>query len=67
MSGRRILRCPEVEIKTGLSKPTIYRKMRDPAENWPRPVNLGPNSRGWFEDEIDAWLESRQVAAQDGA
>jgi predicted DNA-binding transcriptional regulator AlpA len=25
----------------------------------PPPIELGPNSIGWFEDELDQWLASR--------
>lgn len=67
MSRRRIIRRAEVEVLTGLSHATIYRKLKNPAENFPRPVELGPNSTGWFEDEVEAWLESRRVPAQGNA
>ena len=29
------------------------------AGRFPAPIELGPNSVGWYEDEIDAWLEAR--------
>jgi predicted DNA-binding transcriptional regulator AlpA len=28
-------------------------------ENFPPGIRLGPNSRGWDEAEIEAWLKSR--------
>jgi prophage regulatory protein len=31
---------------------------------FPAPVDLGPNTRGWVETEIDDWLASR-IAARD--
>jgi len=31
-----------------------------PIHNFPAPVELGPNSIGWFEDEIDDWLAARR-------
>ncbi len=45
-----------------LGKPTsarvqIWRNVQ--AGNFPAPLELGPNSIGWYEDEIDAWLEAR--------
>jgi predicted DNA-binding transcriptional regulator AlpA len=52
----KILRKPAVLAKTGLSYPTIYRKMQ--AGDFPQPVQLGPNSVGWIEEEIDAWSKS---------
>lgn len=63
MSQRRIIRRAEVEILTGLSHATIYRKLKDQAETFPKPIRLGANSTGWFEDEVLAWLESRRVTA----
>jgi prophage regulatory protein len=55
-----ILRKPAVLAKTGLSYPTIYRKMQ--AGDFPQPIQLGPNSVGWVEDEVDAWSKSRPRA-----
>jgi len=34
---------------------------------FPRGVLLGPNTRAWREDEIEAWLASRPVAQDDAA
>jgi prophage regulatory protein len=52
-----MLRRPAVEKKTGLSYPTIYRKMQ--AGTFPLPVQLGPNSVAWIEAEVDDWNASR--------
>ena len=52
--GDSILRLPEVERRTGLRRPTIYRRAN--AGTFPKPVRLGPNSTGWLESEIDAFL-----------
>jgi prophage regulatory protein len=54
----RILRKPAVLAKTGLSYPTIYRHIQ--AGTFPQQVELGPNSVGWIEEEIDAWIASRR-------
>ena len=32
--------------------------------DFPSPISLGANSRGWFEDEVDAWLQSRRELAE---
>ena len=56
-TSRRILRLPEVKAKTGLGRDSIYRGGR---EGWfPRRVKITPRASGWFEDEIDAYLEHR--------
>lgn len=59
--GDRLLRRQEVEHLTGLSRSSIYERIRsDP--DWPKPVRLGANSVAWLESEIHAWI-ARQVAA----
>jgi prophage regulatory protein len=56
-SPGRILRDPEVFQLTGLSRVQRWRRVR--AGSFPAPVQLGPNSIGWREDEIRVWLEAR--------
>jgi prophage regulatory protein len=53
-----ILRENEVRRRTGLSRATRWRRVR--AGTFPPPLVLGPNSIGWREADIDAWLEQRQ-------
>jgi prophage regulatory protein len=55
-----ILRRPEVESRTGLSRSTIYAAMA--AGDFPHPVKLGARAVGWFESDVTAWLESRKAA-----
>lgn len=55
-----ILRRPTVEARTGLSRSTIYAKIADADDDFPRPVKLGKRAVGWRESEISAWLQSRQ-------
>lgn len=45
------------EKKVGKSRVQIWRDIA--AGKFPPPLELGPNSVGWFEDELDAWLASR--------
>lgn len=61
-----ILRRKQVEARTGLSRSTIYGKIRkndkrptefDPA--FPQPVKIGLRSVGWVESEIEAWLDAQ--------
>jgi prophage regulatory protein len=47
----KILRRPEVEAKTSLSGPTIWRYVQ--AGTFPQQIQLGPNSVGWIEEEIE--------------
>lgn len=55
---RNILRCREVQTKTGLSRSTIYNYIAK--GQFPAPINLGPRTVGWVESEIDDWLASRE-------
>lgn len=58
MAERKILRgYKAVEDRTGKSRVQIWRDVR--AGRFPAPLELGRNSVGWFEDEIDGWLASR--------
>ena len=57
--SRKILRRLAVCEKVGLSPVTVWRKANDPKDDFPVAVSLSPNATGWFEDELDAWLESR--------
>ena len=61
MPDTRILRRPEVERQTQLSKATIYRQMH--AGTFPKPVHLGERAVGWRASEIDEWLASRERAS----
>jgi prophage regulatory protein len=52
-----ILRRREVQAKTGLSRSTIYERIR--AKTFPLPISLGAKSVGWIKSEIDEWLAER--------
>ena len=55
-----ILRRPDVEAVTGLSRSTIYKWMDE--GSFPKPVKLGPRAVGWREADINDWLETRDTA-----
>lgn len=57
---RTIIRRPKVQERTGLSCSTIYQLISENA--FPKQVRLGKRSVGWYEDEIDEWIESRTLA-----
>ena len=52
-----ILRPPQVQALTGLSRSTILRMVKQ--GTFPAPVRLGSRSIGWREGEIVTWLETR--------
>ncbi len=51
----------EVERQTGLSRPTIYRKMAD--GTFPRQIKLGGSSR-WVQTEVTEWIRAA-IATRD--
>ncbi len=53
----RLLRISEVEHRTGLSRTTIWRRRR--AGLFPNPVAIGNALLGWYEHEIQEWIEAR--------
>jgi prophage regulatory protein len=62
--GERILRRPEVERRTSLSKSSIYSWMA--RGDFPRPVALGTRAVGWRESDIEAWLAARETKKAGG-
>ena len=57
-SEPRFLRFPEVAKRIGLSRSSVWRLQR--AGRFPQHRRLSPNTVGWWEPEIEAWLQSRQ-------
>lgn len=53
----RIIRRPEVQAMTGLSRTGIWRAVQ--AGDLPAPVKLGARAVGWKLSEVQAWIESR--------
>lgn len=58
----RILRRKQVEDRVGLSCSTLYAGIA--AGTFPKPIQLGAQSVGWLESEIDAWLRERVAASR---
>jgi len=52
-----ILRLPEVKTRTGLSRSSIYLKIKE--GTFPSPIFLGKRAVGWVEAEIQEWLEQQ--------
>jgi prophage regulatory protein len=51
-----ILRRRQVEAKTGLSRSTIYQRMRD--GTFPHAISLGGRMVGWRVGDIDRFLQN---------
>ena len=66
-----IIRRKQLEARTGLSRSSIYAKMRpnpkrpgDFDPTFPTPVSVGAKAVGWVESEVDAWLAARIAASR---
>ena len=55
----RILRFPEVNLKTGLCRSHVHQLVSK--GQFPSPIKLTLNGRasGWIESEVNAWLDQR--------
>jgi prophage regulatory protein len=64
--NRSILRRKQVEARTGLSRSTIYLRIKK--GSFPKPIKLGERAVGWIEQEIDDWVnekvQSRDLMAE---
>ncbi len=65
-SALTILRRKQVEARTGLSRSSIYARLRqnpkrpgDYDPTFPKPVSVSAKAVGWIEAEIDAWLTAQ--------
>lgn len=55
--ARRILRLPEVELRTGFKRAHIYSLMTQGM--FPKSVQLGSRAVGWDSQAVDCWVEDR--------
>jgi prophage regulatory protein len=52
-----IIRRKQVEARTGLSRSTIYQRIKE--GTFPTAVSLGERAVGWIESEINTWLTTQ--------
>lgn len=65
-SALTILRRKQVEARTGLSRSSIYARLRhnpkrpgDYDPTFPKPVAVGAKAVGWIEAEVEAWISAQ--------
>lgn len=57
----QLLRRPDVEKKTGLSRSTIYKRIDE--GTFPKPIPLGGRLVAWLETDIQDWIKQRMEEA----
>ncbi|TDK61213.1 helix-turn-helix transcriptional regulator [Sapientia aquatica] len=55
--SQRLIRFPELLIRSGLSRSTIYLKIKNGF--WTKPVPIGERAVGWPSGEIDALISAQ--------
>ena len=65
LTRQTILRRKQVEARTGLSRSTIYERIKE--GTFPAPISLGARAVGWLESDIDLWLAARIQKSRNAA
>lgn len=55
ITGKRLIRVPEVLSRVGFSRTTLYERIKE--GSFPERVKIGLRSVAFVESEIDAWIE----------
>jgi prophage regulatory protein len=55
MARTILLRLPDVKIRTGLSRSSIYKKIQEGI--FPSPIKIGPRTSAWVESELEDYLQ----------
>ncbi len=58
----RLLRLPQVMQQTGLKKTKLYELQKE--GSFPMRIQITPNSVGWVEEEVNAWIAGRVAASR---
>jgi len=58
----KILRLRQVKEITGISRSSIYLRMKD--GTFPQSVSLGPRAIGWSSNSIDQWVNDRIIESE---
>lgn len=61
MQDKTILRTADVVTLLNISKPTLYRWVRE--GRFPAGVKYGPNTTGWPRHVVDQWLAAKESRA----
>lgn len=62
MTSQTIIRLPQVKLRTGLSRSTIYALIK--AGQFKAPIALGARAVGWLESDVSEFIENRIKASR---
>ncbi len=58
-SPARLIRCPEVLARLGVSKTHLYRLIG--SGEFPRPIPLGRQVVAWLDSDVESWIEQQRA------
>lgn len=58
-----ILRLPTVILRTGLSRSSIYLRIKQ--DSFPKPISLGSRAVGWVASDIEEWIKEQIDLSRD--
>jgi prophage regulatory protein len=57
----KLIAYSDLKEKKGIRYSRVHVARLEKADKFPKHVNLGPQSIGWLEEEIDAWIAAKAV------
>jgi prophage regulatory protein len=59
-----INRLPQVKARTGLSRSTIYNRIKE--GSFPKQISLGYRAVGWLASDVDDWIKEQIEKSKGG-
>lgn len=61
-TDERFLRLKAVLDRTALTRPTLYRLVKE--GNFPRQIHIGPGCVAWLESDVQKWMDERIASSR---
>lgn len=69
-SNPQLMRRKDLEVRTGLSRSTIYDRLNTKSprfdRTFPKPVKIGISAVGWISEEVNDWIQGCIIASRAG-
>lgn len=59
---KQLIRLPDVIVMTGMTKSTIYAKIKN--GEFPRPLKISDRHVAWDKHEVNGWIEALPIAVE---